>query len=98
MNKSEGFGMVLLEANACKKPVIGSDIGGIRFVIQNNKTGLLISPNNVQSLSEAIKKILSNKILANLFGKNGYERVKTQFTWDIQVKKTNDLFKNLIVI
>ncbi len=96
INKSEGFGMVLIEANACKKPVIGSRIGGIPYVIQDNKTGLLVNPGDVTDLTKALKKILSNPSLAQKLGENGYKRVLKEFTWDQQVTKTHTLFRSLL--
>jgi len=42
LTAAEGFGMVLIEANACGKPVIGSKVGGIKYVIRDGETGLLV--------------------------------------------------------
>jgi len=95
-NNSEGFGMVLLEAGACEKPVISTNVGGIPFVIDDNKTGLLVPPKDPKALAEAISKILNNFGLAKKMGENGYKKVKENFTWEKQIKKTNDLFKDII--
>lgn len=93
---SESFGMVLLEAMACKKPVIGTNIGGIPNVIDNGENGLLVPPKNPKALAEAIIKILRNPKLAQKMGENGYEKVKENFTWEKQIKISNDLFTSLI--
>ena len=55
----ESFGLVLLEALACGKPVIGSDVGGISEIITDD-VGLLINPNDPTSLTKAIDKILTD--------------------------------------
>jgi len=70
----ESFGMVLIEAMACKKPVIGSNIGGIPYVIDNNKNGLLVPPKDPKALAKAIIKILENPKLAKKMGENGYKK------------------------
>jgi glycosyltransferase involved in cell wall biosynthesis len=95
LNNSEGFGMVLIEAGACGKPVIGTSVGGIPFVIDDNKTGLLVPPKDPKALAEAVTKILNNSDLAKKMGENGYKKVKENFTWEKQIKKTNDLFRIL---
>lgn len=96
ISKSEGFGMVLLEANACKKPVIGSRIGGIPFVIQDKKTGLLVPPGDTKALQKAITRLLTDKPFAKELGTNGYERIKHQFTWPHQIQKTNKIFEQIL--
>jgi len=88
---SEGFGMTLIEAGACGKPVVGTKVGGIPFVIKHNKTGLLISPRNSEELSEAVIRILEDKNLSDRLGKNGYEYVTKNFSWDKQVKKSMEV-------
>jgi len=55
----EGFGIALLEAQAAGIPVIGTKIGGILDLIEDGKTGLLVSPGNSQAIAEAINKIYS---------------------------------------
>jgi glycosyltransferase involved in cell wall biosynthesis len=92
-NQAEGFGMILIEAMACKKPVVGTNVGGIPYVIHNNKDGLLVPPKDSKALAEAIIKLLKNPKLAKQMGANGYKKVKENFTWQIQVKKTKEILK-----
>jgi glycosyltransferase involved in cell wall biosynthesis len=93
ITESESFGMVLIEAMACKKPVIGSNVGGIPYVIDNEQNGLLVPPKDPQALADAIIKILTNPQLAKKMGEEGYEKVMKSFTWDKQVKKTKELIE-----
>ena len=86
---------VLLEAMACKKPVVGSNVGGVPYLIDNNINGLLVPPENPQALADAIIKILNNKILAKQMGENGYNKIKENFTWGIQVNKLIKVYNNL---
>ena len=88
--------LVLLEAMACKKPVVGSDIGGIPYLIDNGKNGLLVPPKDPEALAKAIIKILKNPKLAKKMGRNGYMNVMDNFTWSKKIKKTNDLFADII--
>lgn len=90
---SESFGIVLLEAMACKKPVIGSDIEGIPYIIENGKNGLIVPPKDIDALAEAIIKILKHPELAQKMGEEGYKKVIKNFIWDKQVTKTNNILR-----
>lgn len=87
--------LVLLEAMACKKPAIGSNIGGIPYVIDDGKTGLLVPPRDPEALAKAIIKILKNPKIAQKMGENGYRKVKENFTWERQVEKTERVMRDL---
>jgi glycosyltransferase involved in cell wall biosynthesis len=93
---SESFGIVLLEAMACKKPVIGSNIEGIPYIIENGKNGLIVPPKDIDALAEAIIKILTHPELAQEMGEEGYKKVIKNFTWDVQVAKTNSILRSEI--
>jgi glycosyltransferase involved in cell wall biosynthesis len=58
-SRYEAFGMTVLEAYACGKPVIASEVGGLKDLIINGETGLLFEPENVNELSRAILTIVS---------------------------------------
>jgi rhamnosyl/mannosyltransferase len=94
ITESESFGMVLIEAMACKKPVIGSNIGGIPCVIDNGVNGLLVPPKDPQALADAIIKILKNTQLAKKMGEEGYKKVIKNFTWEKQINTTKELIEN----
>lgn len=67
----EQFGLVGPEALACKIPCIGTSVGGIPEWLHNNENGLLVPPNDIESLSEAIITLLSDDILRKKMGENG---------------------------
>ena len=83
----EGFGIVFLEANACKKPVIGGDSGGIPDAVINEKTGLLVDPENPGEIATALIRLLKDSELAEALGNQGYERVKRDLTWNKVVSR-----------
>ena len=72
---TESFGLVLIEALACGKPVIGSNVGGIKEIITED-VGLLINPNDNKSLADAIEKILTDSNLREKFQSNARNRAK----------------------
>ena len=72
---SESFGLVLIEALACGKPVIGSDVGGITEII-NDDVGLFINPNKVSSIAKAIDKLVNDTDLRSVLSLNARNRAK----------------------
>jgi glycosyltransferase involved in cell wall biosynthesis len=92
----ESFGMVLLEAMACKTPVVGTNIGGIPEVIEDNVDGLIVPSRNSNELARAIGNILTDKQLAEKMGEAGYKKVHEKYMWDSRIKLTNELFISLL--
>lgn len=70
---SESFGLVLIEALACAKPVIGSNVGGIKEIVTEN-VGLLVEPTDTKGLANAIDSILSNNEIKEKFQGNARNR------------------------
>ena len=92
---AESFGMVLLEANACGTPVIGSNIGGISQVIEDGKTGLLVDPRNEKKLAAAISSLLAAPVKALTMGKAGRAKAEKEYQWTRQVELYNTLFEKI---
>lgn len=84
---SEGFGITFLEANACGKPVIGSNTGGIPDAVEHNVSGLLVEPDNVDQTAEAVLNLLLNDKLRVQLGCQGRKRVEKRYTWDYVVRE-----------
>jgi len=92
----EGFGIVYIEANYFKLPVIGSRSGGVRIAIENGKSGFLIEPKNERSLKEKIILLYKNKQLRKDLGQYGHERVVESFNWMKNAVIYKNLLKNVI--
>ena len=72
---SESFGLVLIEALACGKPVIGSDVGGISEIINEN-VGMLVNPNKISSIAKAIDNMINDENLRQVLSMNARSRAK----------------------
>lgn len=94
-SQAEGLGMTLLEAGACRKPVVGSRVGGIPYVIDDGVNGLLATAADSTDLGEKILQLLNNRLTASQMGEAGYKKVVKDFTWDTQVTKAHILFSAL---
>ncbi len=85
-SKEESFGIVLAEAEACGKPVVASDIGGIPYVVDDNKTGFLVEYGNFENFAEKVLILLKDKNLRINMGKAGKEKAKQFSNKDIAEK------------
>ncbi|MBC7465988.1 MAG: glycosyltransferase family 4 protein [Bdellovibrio sp.] len=88
----EGLPVVILEAISKKLPVIATDVGGNRELIQNEVTGLLVLPGQAQELSEKIQWGLQHSIDMKQMAEKAYGRLKDHFT----LQKQSQLFQELI--
>jgi glycosyltransferase involved in cell wall biosynthesis len=93
----EGSPMITLEAMAMAKPIIASDIDGIKEQLEHRKNGLLIPPENPDALAESILFLLKNKETALTLGQAAKKRVEEEFTIERTVKETILLYKELLM-
>jgi phosphatidylinositol alpha-1,6-mannosyltransferase len=95
-NNIEGFGIVFLEANFYKIPVIGTRTGGMVEAIIDGETGLLVNPNDLDDLIKKILRLYNNKEFREKLGEKGYNRVIKEFTWEKLVGDYIQAFKSVI--
>lgn len=97
VEKTEAFGIVQLEAQACGKPVVSTNlVTGVPFVNLHEKTGLVVPPREPEALAQAINKLLNEPILREKYGKNGEERVEREFTKETMIKKIYNLYREVL--
>lgn len=83
----EGFGIVYLEANLFGLPVIGGQSGGVPEAIIDGYTGLLVNPDDVNSIRQAAQNLLQDPEWAKTLGQQGRIRVMRDFQWRREVQK-----------
>lgn len=76
----EGLPAVIIEAFCAGLPVLGSKIGAIEEIIDNNVTGMLFEPNNAEDLREKVNKIINNKELLATLSKNARKEFLNKYT------------------
>jgi L-malate glycosyltransferase len=96
MSKQESFGVAILEASACCKPVIVSNVGGLPEVVENEKTGFIIGSQNSLQLADALTKLILDSELRVKFGKCGREKVIHEYDWQLSVKKMISVYNSII--
>ena len=80
-SRREGFGVVCAEAMAHGRPVVAGDVGGLRDLVVNEETGLLVPPGDVGALRDALQRLLADPSLRRRFGEAGRARIAEHFTW-----------------
>ena len=93
---NESFGVSVIEASACEKPVIVSNVGGLPEVVENGVTGIVVPPSNTLELSKAIEKLILDKTLRIKMGKAGRDRVETMYNWENNVSEMIDIYKGIV--
>ena len=89
----EQFGRVVIEAQACRVPVIGSDSGAIPEVVGDG--GLIVPERDPAALAAAIQRLANDPVGRAEMGRAGYERVHAQFTWQRVAGQMADIYRNV---
>lgn len=91
----EPFGIVVLEAMACRKPVVASNVGGLPFLVEDGKTGVLFERGNFEDLAEKVITLVKNKDLREEMGEAGCKRAK-KFSWEKVAKRTVKVYAEML--
>lgn len=93
---AEGLGIILLQAGACKVPMISCPVGGIPEIIHNEKTGLLVEPGDPPALAREILRLLDNPAEARALGENAFHHVQQHFSIVAMADAYTGLYKSLV--
>jgi glycosyltransferase involved in cell wall biosynthesis len=94
----EGLGLSLMEAMASGLPVIASDVGGIRSLVQHGHNGLLVKPADVRKLSSAIIELLKDPQRCGVFGNNARIFIKDNFSQEKMISQTEGVYSECLKI
>lgn len=92
----EPFGLVPIEAMACRTPIVASNVGGLQFTVVPEVTGLLVPPKDVDGFAQAIDRILANPAWRDELGQTGRHRVEIAFSWDSVAARLSNLYQRLL--
>jgi glycosyltransferase involved in cell wall biosynthesis len=95
-SRREGLGLVLVEALFCRRPVIGTRVGGIPDVVTDGETGLLVPPDDPLALAEAIARLLSDPALATRLAAAGYEHVRQHFSGQVVAQRMAEVYRQAL--
>ena len=91
----EGFGMVLVEAQACGKPVVAGDSGGTRETMLDGQTGYIIDCTNTDTISDTLINLLDDQQLLDSMGTKGRQHIVENLDWKAHTEQAKTLFSNL---
>ena len=92
----EPFGLTPLEAMACGRPVIGANVGGIRFSVVHGRTGFLVSPREPGMLARELARLFADSRRQIALGQAARIRVERAFTWPIVAARTVALYRDVL--
>jgi glycosyltransferase involved in cell wall biosynthesis len=93
-SEKEGWGVTVLEANACGTPCIGYDVSGLRDSIVDAETGFLVKDGNIEELACMICMVLEDERLRERLSRNAFEYAKN-FSWDESAEKFEKIIEEV---
>lgn len=92
----EPFGITPVEAMACGTPVIGSNVGGIKFTVRDGETGYLVPPHNPDAIAERIAHLYQHPELLSRFRQQAIRRANELFTWQNVTSTIANLYEEVL--
>jgi glycosyltransferase involved in cell wall biosynthesis len=96
-SRNDGTSLVLLEAMACGLPVVGMAVGGVREMIENEHTGMLVPPADWEAMGIQILKLLEQPQLLQSMGTAGRRRVEEKFNVLTNACRMSDLLRRIVI-
>ena len=90
----EPFGITPVEAMACGTPVVGSEVGGIKYTVRHGQTGYLVPPANPRALGERLVHLYRNPHLLESFGRQALRRARRLFTWQRVAEQIAEVYED----
>ena len=92
----EPFGLTPLESMACGTPVIGADVGGIRYTVAEGGTGHLVPPNDPEALAAALARVLGEPRHRHALAQEGLRRARENFSWPSVACSVEELYQEVL--
>jgi len=93
---TEGFGVAVLEAEATGIPVVASDLGGLREVVVDGVTGVLVPPGDVDALAFAILELVSDDLLRHRMGASARTFVVNNYDWPVTARLMDAVYREIL--
>jgi glycosyltransferase involved in cell wall biosynthesis len=93
---SESFGVAIIEASACERPVVVSNVGGLPEVVEDGVTGFIVPPRDPEQAALAIEKLTLDSDLRAKMGQRGRARVAQLFNWSENLSQIINIYQNVL--
>jgi len=94
---TEGLPLALMEAMFLGKPIISTDVGGIRELVEDNTDGILVKPKDIFSIRDAICRILDDKELSEKLANNAAKKIRERFDFKGVIKEYENIYVTLLL-
>lgn len=98
LSRKESFGVAVLEASACGKPVVVSDAEGLEEVVENGKTGFVVGKDDPLAAADALLRLIEDPSLRCEMGENGRQRVLKYYTWEHSLNQMLQAYEKTIAL
>lgn len=92
----EGLPKVLLEAAACGRPIVATDVPGCREIVRHNENGLLVPPKNAVALADALQLLIESPDMLAQMGARGRKIVEQEFAQELIIEQTLALYRSIL--
>lgn len=89
---NEGTPVSLIEAQAAAKPVVSTNVGGVKDVVADNQTGYITDPGDAEAFAEALLKLVNNKEMRDFFGTQGRKFVQANYSYQRLVRDMSEFY------
>ena len=96
LSNSESFGVAVLEASSCEKPVVVTNVGGLPEVVDEGSTGFIVPARDEQAAAAAIEKLIRGPGLRLEMGKKGREKVSRLYDWDKNLEEIIKIYNDVL--
>jgi glycosyltransferase involved in cell wall biosynthesis len=93
----EAFGMVLTEAMLCKLPIVATKVGGMKYIVDDTKTGFLVQPFDINAIAEKLNVLCLDEELRTNLGNMGFIKAMNNYTEQQYVNNLLDLYERLLL-
>ncbi|MEO0073753.1 MAG: glycosyltransferase family 4 protein [candidate division WOR-3 bacterium] len=93
---TEGLGVVIIDAMSHRKPVVASGVGGITDLVIDNQTGLAVPPADPVALADALRRVLTDEVLARRLAENGYQHVRRNYSWQTITERMLTIYNRVL--
>ncbi len=97
-SRFEGFGLTAIEAMALSRPVIVTAVGGLLEIVENERSGIIVSAGKPQELADAVQRLLSSRALREEFGRAGRKRVEQAFSLPQIAAKLQAIYQETVAL
>lgn len=97
LSEYESFGVSVIEAMACEKPVIVTNVGGLKEIVKDNSLGFKVEVDNIEQTINAIEALISDKMVYNSIAMNARKYVIDHFNWNENLKQMLSIYAELLL-